>query len=50
MRRWYDIYVNGQLFDSVYDEQDIIKVSCDLVNGSGVDPEAIEVKTRGDEE
>ena len=30
---------------TVYDTQDIIKITCDLVNGYGIDPDAIQVKT-----
>ena len=40
---WYEIKVNGREYATVYDTQDIIKVSCDLVNGDGVDPDDIEV-------
>lgn len=40
---WYEIFVNGKKYTDVYDTQDIIKVSCDLVNGCGVDPDDITV-------
>lgn len=40
---WYEIKVKGNKVADVYDTQDIIKVNCDLVNGSGVDPDDIEV-------
>lgn len=40
---WYEIRVNGKKYTDVYDTQEIIRVSCDLVNGSGVEPDDIEV-------
>ena len=40
---WYEILVKGKKVADVYDTQDIIRVSCDLVNGDGVDPDTIEV-------
>lgn len=42
---WYEIKVKGEKYTDVYDEQEIIRVSCDLVNGCGVDPSDIEVIT-----
>ena len=46
---YFEITVNeSDLFcyrKVVYDTQDIIKVSCDLVNGYGVNPENIVIKT-----
>lgn len=50
-RIYYEIIASGEhagdiVFDiTVYDTQDIIKVTCDLVNGYGIDPESIQVKT-----
>lgn len=44
-----DYEVKGNKYKDVYDEQDIIKTSCDLVNGYGVDPDDIEVVTHGKE-
>lgn len=41
---WYEIYVKDDKYCDVYREEDIIKVSCDLVNGYGVDPEDIKIK------
>lgn len=40
---WYEILVNGEKKADVYDTQDIIRVSCDLVNGYGINPDDIEV-------
>ena len=48
MRRWFEIYVKDEYYDAVYDEQDIIKLSCDLVNGAGVNPDDIKVVTKGE--
>lgn len=40
---WFEILVDGVKKADVYDTQDIIKVSCDLVHGCGVDPDDITV-------
>ena len=42
---WFEILVENVKVADVYDEQDIIKVSCDLVNGNGVNPDDIRVIT-----
>lgn len=42
---WYEILVNDRKYTDVYDEQEIIRVSCDLVNGCGVNPDDIKVIT-----
>lgn len=50
-RIYYEIIAEGSragdiVFNTtVYDTQDIIKVCCDMINGYGVDPESIHVKT-----
>lgn len=46
---WYEIMVKGEKVADVYSEQDIIRTSCDLVNGCGVNPDDIEVITHGKE-
>lgn len=40
---WYEIKVNDKKVTDVYDEADIIKVSCELVNAYGVNDEDINV-------
>lgn len=40
---WYEIKVRGEKYTDVYREEDIIRESCELVNGCGVDPDDIEV-------
>lgn len=45
MREYYIIKVNGEEYTTVYDQNDIVKVSCDLVNGCGIDPDAITIET-----
>ena len=50
-RIYYEIIASGEyagdiVFDiTVYDTQDIIKVTCDLINGYRVNPDSIRVKT-----
>ena len=50
-RLYYEVIASGDhcgdiVFDiTVYDTQDIIKVSCDLINGYGVNPDSIKIKT-----
>lgn len=47
---WYEIKVKGVKVADVYDTQDIIKISCDLVNGRGIDSDDIMVITHGKDE
>lgn len=43
---YYDIIIKGTVYkNTVYDSNDIIKVFCDLVNGYGINPDDITVKT-----
>ena len=50
-RIYYEIIASGEhagdivFYITVYDTQDIIRVTCDLINGYGVNPESIHVKT-----
>lgn len=50
-RIYYEIIADGSragdiaFMITVYDPQDIIKVTCDLINGYGIDPETIHIRT-----
>lgn len=43
MRKYFEIYVNDRHYETVYDDQEIIKISCDLVNAYGVNPDDIKI-------
>lgn len=47
---WFEIYAKGKKLADVYDEQEIIKTCCELVNGEGISPDDIEVKEGGKHE
>lgn len=47
---WYEIYIKNEKFDDAYSDEELIKISCELVNAYGVNPDDIKVidKTRKD--
>lgn len=46
---WYEIIVNDIKVATVYDTQDIIRVSCDLIYDRGIAEEDIIIITHGKE-
>lgn len=45
MTKYYELIHDNRVFYTVYDEQEIIRAFCEMVNGYGIDPEQIITKT-----
>lgn len=44
-RIWYELTYNGQVYFTVYSDDQIYKKFCDMVHGYGIKPDEIQVIT-----